>query len=130
MSVWGIMHRWSAYDPVEIVKETEKTVVYRDRRWNRDGRETRTAKSSFLDWRGGEDAARAACAKLISARAEYDRRIGAASDWFKARKAEILAPAIPSRRADDAEGGSAGTEGSAVPKGDAQTQSRRSNDKL
>lgn len=31
-----------------------------------------------------------------------------------------IASAIPSRRADDAEGGSAGTEGSAVPKGDAQ----------
>jgi len=33
-----------------------------------------------------------------------------------------VASAIPSRRADDAEGGSAGTEGSAVPQGDAQTQ--------
>jgi hypothetical protein len=33
-----------------------------------------------------------------------------------------LASAIPSRRADDAEGGSAGTEGSAVPQADAQTE--------
>jgi hypothetical protein len=34
----------------------------------------------------------------------------------------LPASAIPSRRADDAAGGSAGTEGSAVPQADAQTE--------
>ena len=76
------------YTACRLIRETPQFYVTADR--YRKGSECRTAKSRFLNWRGTEDDARLICEKLKSAVAERERRKRAASDWFLARKAEIL----------------------------------------
>lgn len=112
---WAVMTGWR-FEAVEVSKETAKMVFYHAE-WR--GRETRRDKSSFLDWRGDEDTARKLVAKLTSAAAEYDRRKRVASDWYAARKAEILASVDRSPKGQDREDGLDRNDESAVPKGDA-----------
>jgi hypothetical protein len=84
---WAIRKSYG-FDAVEVLKETDQTVFFRDRRWR--NRDTRGPKNHFLEWRGDEDAARSLVAKLTSAKAEYDRRKDAAAQWYYQREAEIL----------------------------------------
>lgn len=88
---WAIRMKWGSYEPVEVVKETAKTVFYIDRGYR--NRETRSDKNAFYEWRGDEETARQIVAKLISAKSEYDRRSGAAARWFADRRTEIFVSA-------------------------------------
>jgi 1,2-phenylacetyl-CoA epoxidase PaaB subunit len=92
---WAIKTRWY-FTPVKVVAETEKMITY-----IYDGQTSsrRGHKEHFLDWRGDEEAAHRLCAKLTSAKAEYDRRSRAADNWFIVRKAEILASERPGKAA-------------------------------
>lgn len=122
MSTWAIRTDWR-FEAVEVVKETANMVFYIDRSW-RDGHETRQAKDSFLDWRGDEDTAHALVAKLTSAGAEYERRGGAALDWYKKRKADILASAGEARSDAATEIGAAEGEHATAESRDAHNQVR------
>ena len=95
----AIRSSWK-FEPVEVVKETEKMVFYVEH-WRGRPTETRQGKKNFLPWRGDEETARAMCAKLTSALAEYERRRKAANEWFATRKAEI----IPSLQGDNEQHG-------------------------
>lgn len=85
--MWAIRKSYG-FDAVEVLRETDQTVFFRDRRWR--NRDTRGPKNHFYEWRGDEDAARSLVAKLTSAKSEYDRRRDAAAEWYRQREAEIL----------------------------------------
>jgi hypothetical protein len=86
---WAVMTGWR-FEAVEVERETDKMVFFIEA-WR--NKETRREKKNFLDWRGDEETARMLVDKLTSAEAEYNRRRAAASDWYKARRAAILASA-------------------------------------
>ena len=115
---WGIRAKWGRYEALRITKETAKTLSFIDAGWG--GRETRADKASFHEWRGDEETARQLVAKLISARAEYDRRTAAATKWFQDRREEIFvsAKAIEAQRAETTKMGSVACDESAVGEAD------------
>jgi len=116
--IWGIRKSWNGFEPIEIVKETAKMLVYKHPAWG----DTRTEKQKILPWRGDEDTASSLCAKLNSAHAEYERRTKAASVWYKARKEEIFASAGEAGTAETVQQGSV-HEHAAPGGGDAQAVS-------
>ena len=93
VSEWTILEGYS-YEAVEIISETEKTVLYKA--WNYDRtRHCERRSQKALDWRGAEEQAVKLSAQLTSAQAEKNRRQIEARKWFEKRKAELLAEVQP-----------------------------------
>jgi hypothetical protein len=82
-AIWAVLDQYS-YEPVEVIRETEKTVFY-----FAHGKERRT--QSVLPWRGSEEEARKLSQQLASARSERNRRCHEADVWFLNRVKELTA---------------------------------------
>ena len=100
--IWAIKNDSWRYEAVEIVKETAKTATYKHAHWG----DTRTDLNKLFDWRGSEAEARLLSERLTSAKAERDRRVNAASDWFRKERDRILASGTEARRAETPQDGS------------------------
>ena len=94
MSVWAIKQGYR-FEAFEVIKETERMVFYND------GREYRAQKidhvrsycvssGGFLPWRGTEQEAKAIAEKLMSIRAERDKRQREANDYMVRECARLL----------------------------------------
>ena len=85
--VWAIMDDYR-FRPIEVTRETAATVFYKQ--WNADHTkfiERRT--QSAIAWRGSKLEAESLSEKLLSVRAERDRRQREATNWYRKRLAEL-----------------------------------------
>jgi len=94
MSVWAIKQGYR-FEAFEVIKETEKMVFYNDRRECRAQKIDRVHSSyassgGFLPWRGTEQEAKAIAEKLVSIRAERDKRQREANDYMVRECARLL----------------------------------------
>lgn len=90
---WAIKHRYD-YEPIKIISETEKTVLYEYRNWDGStGQPTRLNKSYVLKWRGDEAMAIALAARLEQARKTYNAVVQTAFDHYERTRAELVAEA-------------------------------------
>lgn len=87
---WCVLRGFSNWQAVQLVKETECFITHIDTSWTKV-RQTRRSKSDFLTWRGSKDDAERIVVKLTSAKAEHNRRVKAANEWYKDCHAKILA---------------------------------------
>lgn len=85
--VWAVLDHYG-YEPVEIIRETKKTVYYKCQNWGSDDWHERASRSAF-PWRGDKEAALKLSAQLTSAENEKRQRTNAAIEAFRKKVQEL-----------------------------------------